>query len=492
MQKYVIAIDQSTQGTKALLLDKDGKIAAKSYLPHTQLVSDLGWVSHDPEEIYQNTLKTVRQLFSGSGIDPASAVTVGISNQRETSLIWDRTTGKPLQNAVVWQCARASGITQRKDIAAAAESVRQKTGIPLSPYFPAAKIAWLLENTPDISKENVCAGTVDSWLVYKLTGGKYHKTDYSNASRYQLLNLHTLQWDAQLCRLFGIPRECLPIITESDGYFGETDFEGLLPKPIPIRAVMGDSHAALFGQGCTAKGMTKVTYGTGSSIMMNIGHHYQESKNGLATSLAWNIDGQVSYVLEGNINYTGAVISWLQKDVQLICDPAETQSLAQKANPGDTTYLVPAFSGLGAPYWRSEASAILYGMHRTTGKAEIVKAALESIAYQVTDVLRAMEADAGIPIRQLRCDGGPTENSFLMQFQSDISGTELRIPENQELSAIGAGLLAGIAAEFFPKSFAQGLAEKSSYCPGKDDNWKTQKYTGWKKAVAASIGEERM
>ena len=348
MGKYLIGIDQSTQGTKALLFDQEGNLIKRTDKAHRQIINEKGWVSHDPEEIYRNTLEAVRNLVQESGIPAGDVVGVGISNQRETSLAWDRSTGEPLGQAIVWQCARAVDICERVERAGQAEAVRSRTGINLSPYFPASKIAWILENVEGAKEKadsgNICHGTIDTWLIYKLTGGKEYKTDYSNASRTQLFNIFELKWDQEICELFGINPDNMAEVCDSDSCFGETDFNGFLPHPVPIHGVLGDSHGALFGQGCLKPGMTKSTYGTGSSIMMNIGEKPVLSTHGVVTSLAWSMNGKVNYVLEGNLNYTGAVITWLKDDMKLISSPGETQKLAEEASKDDKTYLVPAFS----------------------------------------------------------------------------------------------------------------------------------------------------
>ena len=410
--KTILAIDQSTSGTKALLFDGEGQLLGRRDLPHEQKINSQGWVSHDPMEIYRNTLETVRLLLEETGADRESIGAVGISNQRETALLWDRDTGLPVADAVVWQCARAAGICQR--LADRGDAIQERTGLNLSPYFPAAKWAWLLENTPGLAGKDLCAGTIDAWLVYKLTGGRVFATDYSNASRTQLFNLRTLSWDEEVCGWFGIGPAMLPEVRFSDSLFGETDFGGLLPHPVPIHGVLGDSHGALFGQGCLSPGMVKATYGTGSSVMMHIGEKPVFSKKGLVTSLAWGMEGKVDYVLEGNINYTGVVTKWVVEELGLLTSSKEAGPVAQSADPADTTYLVPAFTGLGAPYWDSGAKAMLYGMSRTTGRAEIVKAAEECIAYQIADVLELMGQEAGVAIQELRVDGGPTKDKFLM------------------------------------------------------------------------------
>ena len=478
--KTILAIDQSTSGTKALLFDGEGRLLGRHDLPHQQKINSQGWVSHDPMEIYRNTLETVRLLLEETGIDRESIGAVGISNQRETALLWDRDTGLPVADAVVWQCARAAGICQR--LADKAEAIQERTGLNLSPYFPAAKWAWILENTPGLAGKNLCAGTIDAWLVYKLTGGRVFATDYSNASRTQLFNLRTLSWDPEICGWFGIDPDFLPEVRFSDSLFGETDFEGLLPHPVPIHGVLGDSHGALFGQGCLSPGMVKATYGTGSSVMMHIGQRPVFSKKGLVTSLAWGMEGKVDYVLEGNINYTGAVTKWVVEELGLLSSSKEAGPVAQSADPADTTYLVPAFTGLGAPYWDSGAKAMLYGMSRTTGRAEIVKAAEECIAYQIADVLELMGQEAGVTIQELRVDGGPTKDKFLMQFQSDILKIPVAAPEREELSGMGAAFCAGIAAGVYTREIFQSVRRRR-LAPEMEETLRTTKRAGGRQAV---------
>lgn len=490
MAKYVLGIDQSTQGTKALLFDEQGDLICRTDLVHEQIINEKGWVEHNPIEIIDNTVQVVKDLVEKAGIDKSEIITLGISNQRETAMVWEKSTGEPVYNAIVWQCARGESICKELEAAGREQVVREHTGLQLSPYFSAAKVAWILRNVPGVKEKaergELCCGTMDSWLVYRLTDGKEFRTDYSNASRTQMFNIRTLTWDKEVCGFFGIPTNCLPEVTDSDGCYGETDFGGYLEHPIPIRGVMGDSHGALFGQGCHERGMIKTTYGTGSSIMMNIGTEPVFSKS-VVTSLAWSLQGQVNYVLEGNINYTGATITWLKDDLKLISSPGETQELAEQANPQDTTYLVPAFSGLGAPHWDSEAKAIIWGMSRTTKKAELVKAGLESIVYQITDVVEAMKAEADIPIQELRVDGGPTKNTYLMQFQSDIAGIPVQVPSAEELSGIGAAYAAGIAQGIYQKEELFKRMNRTKFSPGMEQETRDKKYAGWKKAVHACM-----
>lgn len=490
MSRYIISIDQSTQGTKALLFDESGALIRRTDLPHAQIIEGDGWVSHDGEEIFRNTIQTIKNVVAESGIDKSDVAGIGISNQRETSLIWDRATGKPLAHAVVWQCARATTLCEREIIQKHKEEIFKKTGLRLSPYFPAAKLAWLLENVAGArelaERHALCHGTVDSYLIYRMTHGQSYLTDYSNASRTQLFNIFSLKWDAELCSWFGVDLENLPQVVDSNSCFGETDCEGFFDTPIPIHSVLGDSHAALFGQNCRRTGLTKATYGTGSSIMMNIGQAPVLSRHGVVTSLAWGIDGQVDYVLEGNLNYTGAVITWLKDSVGLIASPGESQALAETAHKNDGLYLVPAFTGLGAPYWDSRARASFVGMDRTTGRAELVRAGLECIAYQITDVVRAMEEDSGLRIEALRVDGGPTRNKYLMQFQSDILQAGVSVPAAEELSGIGTAYLAGLALGVWGEDVFTRLSS-SAYHPGMSAKECKAKYAGWQRSVQSVL-----
>ena len=485
-EKYIISIDQSTQGTKALLFDESGSLLKRTDKSHEQIINEKGWVSHDPAEIYQNTVEVIKRLVEESGIQKEKVVGLGISNQRETTLAWDKLTGEPIGHAIVWQCARATEICERVEHKGEAENIRRKTGINLSPYFPASKLAWILENVEGAKakadKGEICHGTVDSWLVYRLTGGKSYKTDYSNASRTQLFNIFDLKWDEEICGLFGIDPANLAEVVDSDSNFGETDVEGLFPKPIPIHGVLGDSHGSLFGQGCLKSGMIKSTYGTGSSIMMNIGEKPVLSTHGIVTSLAWSMSVKVNYVLEGNLNYTGATITWLKDDLKLIASPAETEKLAREAVSDDSLYLIPAFSGLGAPYWDSRAAAAIVGMTRTTGKAEVVRAGVECIAYQITDIVKAMSEDAGVTVSELRVDGGPTKNAYLMQFQSDIARACVQVPDSEELSGIGPAYAAGLALGVWDEKIFEKL-KRIKYEPKMDEQLRDRKYQGWLSAV---------
>lgn len=486
--KYLLGIDQSTQGTKVVLVNEKGKIAKKVTKNHRQIISNEGYVSHDLNEIRDNIDFLIKKILNDTVVDQSDIVGLGITNQRESAAAWSKKTGKPLSYTVVWQCSRAKEICAQLEKEGYSKTVYNKSGMPLSPYWTAAKFDWLLQNVPEVkqSKENhdLCFGTMDSWLIYQLTNGQSFKTEPSNASRTQLMNIDTDQWDKELLDIFDIPVDSLPEIVNSNAKFGMTDFNGILSHKIHIYGVMGDSQAALFGQRGIHVGDVKSTYGTGSSIMMNIGEEPVLSKNGLMTSLAWQIDGKATYVLEGNVNYSGAVIKWLKDDLKLIDSSAETEELAKQANPIDETYLVPAFTGLGAPYWNDDAKAIIVGMTRNTRKNEVVKAGLESIAYQINDVLQAMKNDVGNNCKVLKVDGGATANKYLMQFQSDLTQSNLMIPDVEELSVLGSVFLAGLQLGIFNDDVLDNAIEYTVFKPQMNDQTRQKKLDGWHNAVS--------
>ncbi len=489
---YIIAIDQSTQGTKAMLIDNTGRVAAKEVISHRQIVNDKGWVEHDGEEIIRNLYTAVRLLVENSPIDKSRIVGVGIANQRETVAVWERNTGKPIHNAIVWQCNRAADICNRIEREGRAAYISKTTGLRLSPFFSGPKIAWILENVPGAferaSRGELCCGTMDSWVIFNLTGGKHHKTDCSNASRMQLLNLEKIQWDEKTCDIFHIPMNCLPEICDSDALFGETNFNGLFDRPLLIHAAIGDSHAALFAHGCFESGMCMTGYGTGSCVMMNLGNRPILSRQGVLTSIAWKTNGEVRYAFDGVINYSGAVISWLINDLKLILAPNETDALSKEANPADTTYLVPAFTGIGAPHWSNEAKAVFCGMSRTTGKAELVRAALESIAFQIKDVVAAMQNDAEMEISVMRVGGGPTKNDYLMQFQSDILECPLQKPYNEEMTCLGVAYIAGLALGVYDRQSLNDNLQYKEYLPQMSVQIRNKKLAGWDQAIKLSLG----
>lgn len=496
MNHYVLAADQSTQGTKGLLFDAYGMLIARADRPHRQLIDSQGWISHDLNEIRRNTLAVCREAVEKSGVDKAQIAAFAITNQRETTAAWDKLTGEPACEAIVWQCARAARICDQIACQKGLASIiKERTGLPLSPYFPAAKMAWLLENRPTVrllaEQGRLAFGTIDSWLISFLCQGSPHKTDYSNASRTQLYDITRLSWDAEICRAFGIPMDTLPEVCMSDSLFGYTDLDGWLETPIPVHGVLGDSHGALFGQDCRSPGRIKATYGTGSSVMMHVGDNPVFSQSGLVTSLAWGMDGKVQYVFEGNLNYTGAVITWLKNDVGLITSDAEATALAREANPEDKAYFVPAFTGLGAPHWDSHATGMFTGITRTTGRKEIAKACLECIAYQITDLVKLMSRDSNLAVKILKVDGGPTASDYLMQFQADILDSEVSVPELQELSGMGAAYVAGIATGVYNKAELFGHVAYESYKPGMNPVRRKQLYGGWLDAVSRVLCSRR-
>ena len=494
-ERFMLSIDQSTQGTKAILLNSAGEVVGRRDVQHQQIIDAKGWVEHDLDEIWKNTKEAVREVLRATAIRSEQVVGLGISNQRETVAAWNRKTGEPICHAVVWQCPRGMEICEKVGARGFRAMIKEHTGLDLSPYFSASKLAWIYQNVPEartLSEQDLlCFGTIDAWLIFKMTGGKSFKTDYSNACRTQLFNIHTLSWDEEVCGIFGIPMSSLPQVMDSDALFGATDLEGIFENPIPIMAVMGDSHSALFGQGCHRMGMAKATYGTGSSIMMHTGDRPVTDSQGLAVSLAWSRGGKAQYVLEGNINYTGAVITWMQKQLHLIADPAEAEALAREANAEDTTYMVPAFTGLGAPYWNSQATALITGMTRLTGRAELVKAGLTSIAYQIRDVVAAMDRAVkplgGEGISAIRADGGPTRNPYLMQFQADILGFPVEVPQSEELSGIGAAYMAGIGLGFYEERCLFEEKNRIKYIPQMASEERERRLSGWKKAIERTV-----
>lgn len=481
---HVIAIDQSTSASKVFLLDDVGRIVDQFSKSHKQYYPKPGFVEHDAEEIWQNVLEGIRQVIV-SGLD---IVGLAISNQRETTVFWDRATGQPLGKAIVWQDVRGEGICL--ELAEQAGLVQRTTGLKLSAYFPAAKAAAKFRDEPDLHKRalrrEICVGTVDSYLIYRLSGGRVFATDVSNAGRTQLMDLNTLDFSEEMCDLFGIPMGCLPEIRHSDAGFGEVRVEGL--PVVPIAAVLGDSHAALFGQGCHEKGSLKATFGTGSSVMMNIGATPLLSVSGLSTCVGYAFLGHVCYVLEGNVTSSGDTLKWLTEEAGLARDVAEVESISNVTPDTGGVYLVPAFSGLGAPHQQPQAQAIICGISRGSNREHIVRAALESIAYQDNDIIRAMEQDTGMKVTALRVDGGPSGNAVLMQFLSDISGCDVQTAPISQLSAQGAGIMALHALGVFKGSLKPGNG--LLYTPRLGATWREDKLKGWQTALKRSIISE--
>ena len=487
--KYILTIDQSTSATKAILFDKEGKPVDRVTISHRQFYPSPGFVEHDPLEIFNNSCEAIIRLASDNQVDAAELAGLAITNQRETAMIWDRNTGDPVANAAVWQCQRGSDYCRELRDKGYAKPVSEKTGLIIDPYFSASKLHWIMNSIPGLKDRagngELLVGTMDTWLLWKLTAGKVHATDYSNACRTMLFNIKTLRWDEELMELFSLHKSMFPEVRFSDEIFGYTDPGVIFDVPVPVSGLLGDSHAALYGQKCFSPGMGKATYGTGSSIMMNIGEKPLDSPQGLVTSIGYGLGKKIYYVFEGNIHCTGDTVNWLKNELQLINDSAETEQLALSVGDNNGVYLVPAFVGLGAPYWDNAARACLSGMPRNTTKAHVVRAALESIAYQIKDLIVLMESQGEVRLQDLRVDGGPTKNNFLMQFQSDMLNRTVIRSEIEEVSALGSTFMAGMATGFWKDQdeiLALG-AESRSFQPGLEREAAKKLYSGWQKAV---------
>jgi glycerol kinase len=488
--KYILAIDQGTSSTKALIFDEAGLAIAKGSEDLRSLYSDNGFVEQDAEEIYRNVLAAVKKClddFSKKEFDKSNIISIGISNQRETFVVWDKN-GKPLYNAVVWQCKRSVSICEQLKQKGLAGSISQKTGLVIDPYFSATKLVWLFQHSTvikdAIQNGNAFFGTIDSWLLYKLTDGKEYATDYTNASRTLLFNLHSLQWDEELIAAFGLTGIKLPQIKSSSALFGTTDCSGLLPAPIPVTAMIGDSHAAAFGEGCFEKGTAKATMGTGCSILMNIGDTPVQSNNGMVTTICWSVEGRIDYALEGVIVSCGATIEWLKNELQLFSNSAATAAMANAVANNGGVYLVPAFSGLGSPYWDMDRKASLTGMSFGTTKDHLVRAALESIPYQIKDVIMAMEKDAGISLQALMANGGISSNPFVMQFLADLLQKTISTIATADVSALGAAYLSGLYSQLYKSiDHLKQLNSNKKYHQPSTATAVNEGYEGWKKTI---------
>jgi glycerol kinase len=485
----ILAFDQSTSATKALLFEADGRLLDQVTLEHRQYYPQPGWVEHDAEEIYANTLAAARTLLARHPQRQADLLGISLTNQRETIVVFDRASGQPLYRALVWQCRRGDPICQRLIAAGHSPLVQQKTGLKIDTYFPASKLTWLFEQEPDIAARvrsgQALIGTIDAYLIYRLTGGTVFASDHTNASRTLLLNIHTLDWDDDLCALFGVPRTALPEVRESSAAFGATDLDGLLPAPLPIRGVMGDSQAALFAERCFSPGSAKVTLGTGSSVLLTIGPQARITSGGSVTTIGWVYNGQPTYAFEGIINFTGATIAWLRDQLRLISSAAESEALAAAVPDNGGVYLVPAFVGLSAPYWRADVQGAIVGLTPASAREHIVRAALESIAYQIKDALDAMTAESGVPLTLVHADGGAVRNRLLVQFIADMIRRRVRAASLPELSALGAvyagalglGVYDSLAAlERLPLAFVD-------YDPLMAAEQAEKYYAGWQAAV---------
>jgi glycerol kinase len=490
MHKYILAIDQGTTSSRAILFNAEGAIVQVAQKEFTQIFPQAGWVEHNAIEIWETQLEVCKQVLINAQATTADVAAIGITNQRETTVVWNKNTGLPICNAIVWQDRRTSEYCNQLKEKNYSAIIQQKTGLVIDAYFSGTKINWILENVPEaknLAAENALAfGTIDSWLLYKLTEGKVHATDVSNASRTMLCNINTLQWDDELCTIIGVPKNILPTIVESSSVYGHTT---LLGGNIAIASMIGDQQSALFGQMCVSPGMIKNTYGTGCFMLMNTGEKIVASKHNLLTTVAWKINGVTHYALEGSVFIAGAVVQWLRDSLQIIKTAAEVEALATSVPNTDGVYVVPAFVGLGAPYWNQEARGNISGLTRGSTLAHIARASVESIAYQVADVLLAMKADSNIDFAELRVDGGATANNFLMQFQSNIIQATVTKPTITETSALGAAYLAGLAVGFFKdvESLKMHWAKEANFTPKITIEEKDSLYKGWLQAVKGTV-----
>jgi glycerol kinase len=488
-RRYVLALDQGTTGSTALVVDAEGAVRARGYAELSQHFPQPGWVEHDPEEIWLTMGQAARQALATAGITGAEVAAVGITNQRETTIVWDRASGAPIHKAIVWQCRRTAGLCDELKARGAEPLVRERTGLVLDAYFSGTKIRWLLDHVPGAraraARGELAFGTVDSWLIWKLTGGRVHATDVSNASRTLCLDLARVDWDAEMLALLQVPREVLPRVVDSSGVCAETSDVGWLPAGVPIAGIAGDQQAALFGQACYAVGSAKNTYGTGCFVLLNTGEAPVASSHGLLTTIAWRIGGRTSYALEGSVFIAGAAVQWLRDGLGLVRQAAETQALAESVEDTGGVYFVPAFVGLGAPYWDAYARGTIVGVTRGTTRAHLVRATLEAIAWQSRDVLEAMAADAKVRLPGLKVDGGAVANDFLCQFQADVLDTAVIRPKVIETTALGAAYLAGLGSGVWRSLDALAAAHPidRTFTPKRDAAWRARGYEGWRRAV---------
>lgn len=492
MAKYIMALDQGTTSSRAIIFDKSGNIMASAQKEFTQYFPNNGWVEQDPKEIWASQISVMMEAREKLGTNAGDLAAIGITNQRETTIIWDKNTGEPIYPAIVWQCRRTADRIDELKKEGYDEVIRAKTGLVADPYFSATKIEWILNRVEGAraraQKGELLFGTVDTWLIYKLTGGRVHATDYTNASRTMLYNIHELCWDKELLSKFDIPECILPEVKNSSDIYGYTDSQ-ITGDKIPIAGVAGDQQAALFGQCCFGPGDVKNTYGTGCFLLMNTGENAIYSKHGLLTTIAIGIDGKVQYALEGSVFVAGAAIKWLRDDMKLIENAADTESIALSVHDSNGVYVVPAFTGLGAPYWDAYARGAVFGLTRGTTKAHFVRATVESLAYQTADILRAMEADFGMPFKEIRVDGGASANNFLMQFQSDILDADILRPVVTETTALGAAYLAGLATGFFEsrEEIKRRWKVEKTFCPLIGTGRRDTLLEGWRNAVGRVI-----
>jgi glycerol kinase len=504
-RRFVLALDQGTTGSTALVIDPEGGVRGRGYAELPQHFPQPGWVEHDPAQIWATTVQALGQAVAAAGITPAELAAVGITNQRETTILWERASGRPVGNAIVWQCRRTAGFCDRLKADGAEPEIRRKTGLVVDAYFSGTKIRWMLDHDPALrpraERGELCFGTVDAWLLWQLTGGAVHATDPSNASRTLCYDIHRRAWDEGLCRILGVPMALLPEVKPSAGVFGETaawpgaaagepsgykESSGL-PAGIPVAGIAGDQQAALFGQACVEPGMAKNTYGTGCFALLNTGDQAVASREGLLTTVAWTVEGVTAYALEGAVFIAGAAVQWLRDGLGIIKQVAETQALAASVPDTGGVYLVPAFVGLGAPYWDPYARGTLVGITRGTSRAHLARAALEAIAYQSRDVLDTMKRESSVPITSLRVDGGATANDFLCQFQADILGVEVLRPSVTETTGLGAAYLAGVGAGLWKsRDLATRWKLDRKFTPTMSDGAREAAYGGWRRAVERS------
>lgn len=493
MEKYILSFDAGTTSSRAIIFNKKGQIINVAQKEFQQIYPKAGWVEHDPMEIWASQSGVAREVLEMSAIRPDQIVGIGITNQRETTLVWDKNTGKPVYNAIVWQCRRTASYCERLKEKGWIDKIRDKTGLVLDAYFSATKIAWILDNVEGAREKaergDLLFGTVDTWLVWNLTRGKVHVTDYSNASRTMLFNIKDLKWDDEILEALNIPRSMMPEVKDSSCIYGYTDEHTYGGARIPIAGIAGDQQAALFGQNCFKPGMVKNTYGTGCFVLMNTGQEMIRSKNGLLTTIAWGIDGKVSYALEGSVFIAGAAIQWLRDELRLVYDSPQSEYYANKIEDTDGVVVVPAFTGLGAPYWDMYARGGIFGLTRGTKREHLVRATLESLAYQSKDVIEAMQEDAKIPLAYLRVDGGASANNFLMQFQADMLNTEVHRPRTLETTSLGAAYLAGLAVGYWKDldEISEDFSIDRTFKPQMSQEKRDKDYKYWKKAIERSM-----
>ena len=493
MAKYILSLDAGTTSNRAILFDHDANMCAIAQKEFTQIYPKPGWVEHDANEIWNSMFGVIQEVMSISGASFSDIEAIGITNQRETTVVWDKRTGEPVSNAIVWQCRRTAEYCDKMKAQGLAEPIREKTGLLIDAYFSATKLRWILENVPNArvraEKGDLLFGTIDSWLIWKLTGGESHVSDYSNASRTMLFNIHELKWDEEILKILSIPRSMLPEVKPCGSILGYTT-TSLTGRAIPIAGSAGDQQAALFGQVCFKQGQAKNTYGTGCFLLMNTGEKPIYSSNGLVTTIAWGLNGKVNYALEGSIFTAGAAVQWLRDEMKLVKSASETEAAAREVRDTNGVYVVPAFTGLGAPYWDSYARGTIVGLTRGTNRNHIIRAVLESIAFQTNDVLDAMQQDSGIKLSSLRVDGGAAANDFLMQFQSDIIQAPVLRPACLETTAMGAAFFAGLTSGFWSSQdeIAQKVTISNEFTPQQNDEWRKNACDGWHKAVKRSFG----